>query len=360
VIKKLDLYIIKKFLGTFGFMIAAFVIIAMVFDVSENIDDFVKSKAPFGRIILDYYLNFCLYFGNLLSSFIIFLTIIWFTSKLAQKTEIVAILCGGISYRRFMRPYFITATFLVITSLVLSHYIVPKANARKLDFELDYLKKAITVDEKNMHRELEPGTIAFFQTFTPGNYGGSMFSMEKWKDGKLTYKLLSSGASLDTITGVWTINSAQIREWKADGSETVRYKLKLDTILPMTIEDFGLRVERMNTMSWSQLNEYIDYQRMSGTGRVALFELEKYNRTASAFSIYVLTLIGVTIASRKSRGGTGLHLMLAVVVGFIFIFISRITAVSAMNLGFPAYLAVWIPNVIFALLGIFLYKRAQK
>jgi len=150
-------------------MICAFVIIAVVFDISENVDDFVKSEAPLFKIIFNYYLNFCLYFGNLLSSFIIFLTIIWFTSKLAQKTEIVAILSSGISYRRFIRPYFIAASFLVICSLLLSHFIVPAAVKRQLEFELQYTKSAITVDEKNMHRELEPGTIAFFSQFTPAN-----------------------------------------------------------------------------------------------------------------------------------------------------------------------------------------------
>ena len=359
-IKKLDLYIIKKFLGTFGFMICAFVIIAVVFDISENVDDFVKSEAPLSKIIFNYYLNFCLYFGNLLSSFIIFLTIIWFTSKLAQKTEIVAILSSGISYRRFIRPYFIAASLLVAASLLLSHYIVPRAKKQQLDFELQYLKGAITVDEKNMHRELEPGTIAFFSQFTPANKGGSHFSIEKWKEGKLTYKLISTGANFDSDKNLWTINGAQIREWKEDGTQTVRYKMRLDTILPMSVDDFGLRAEIVSTMSWNELNEFIESQKLGGSGRVAQFELEKYNRTASAFSIFVLTLIGVTIASRKSRGGTGLHLMLAVIVGFIYIFISRMTAVSAMNLGFPAYLAVWIPNVIFLFVGLFLYKKAQK
>lgn len=359
-IKKLDLYIIKKFLGTFFFMIGAFVIIAVVFDVSENIDDLIKSKAPFYRILRDYYLNFCLYFGNLLSSFIIFLTIIWFTSKLAQKSEIIAILSGGVGYSRILRPYFIASSILVCISLTLSHYVVPHANKRKLDFELEYLKEAIIVDDKNLHREIEPGVIAHFYQFSPANMGGSSFSLEKWENGKLTFKLLSSGANYDLQKNMWTINGAQVRKWDEKGIETVTYRARIDTILPMNMDTFGLRPETIGTMNWNELNDFIEAQRKAGSGRIAEFEIEKYNRTASAFSIFILTLIGVTIASRKSRGGTGLHLLLAVVIGFVFIFISRMTAVSAMTIGLPASLAVWVPNAIFLVIGIYLYTRAQK
>lgn len=360
VIKKLDLYIIKKFLGTFAFMIGAFVVIAVVFDLSENIDDFLKSNAPVSRILVEYYINFCFYFGNLLSSFIIFLTIIWFTSKLAQKSEIIAMLSGGISYSRILKPYFMAATILVALSLFLGHYLVPRANRIKYDFEVEFLKGAIIVADQNLHREIEPGTIAHFYKVNPNTLSGSNFSLEKWKNGKLKLKILSSGATFHPEKGTWTINNAQIRTFEKDGKETLVEKAQLDTVLPMTIEDFGMRSEVISAMTTSELSDFIEEQKQSGSGKVTQFEVEKYSRTSNAFSIFVLTLIGVAIASRKSRGGTGLHLMLAVIVGFIFIFVSRMATVSAMNLGFPVTIAVWVANILFTFVGLYLYSKAQK
>lgn len=359
-IKKIDIYIIKKFLGTFFFMIGAFMVIAVVFDISENIDELVKSEAPWHQIVTDYYLNFCFYFGTLLSSFIIFLTIIWFTSKLAQQSEIIAILCGGVSYRRLIRPYFMAAGILVGLMLLLSHVIVPRANRVKYEFEVKYLKGALTVAEQNMHREIEPGVIAYFSRFIPENNSGTDFSLEKWKDGKLTYKLISNGARIDPETQMWTIEKVQIRTFHEDGTETLVVRERLDTMLNISDQVFALRAEIAGAMTWSELNQFIEDQKLGGSGRWQLFDLEKHNRTASPFSIFVLTLIGVSIASRKQRGGIGLHLMFAVIIGFTFVFINRITQVSVITLGFDAAIAAWVPNLLFTFVGIWLYSRAQK
>lgn len=359
-IKKLDLYIIKKFLGTFFFMIGAFVLIAVVFDVSENIDELLNARAPWYRIVTDYYVNFCFYFGTLLSSFIVFLTIIWFTSKLAQQSEIIAVLSGGISYGRFIRPYFIASGFLVAILLLLTHVVVPKANRQKYEFEVNYMKDPITVAEKNIHREIEPGTIAYFYAFHPETISGDNFSLEKWKDGKLTYKLIAASARYSPESKDWRIMNAQIRTYDERGAETLQMRAQIDTILPMDEQDFGLRSEITSAMGYGELTEFIEAQRLGGSGRVAEFEVELYNRTASPFSIFVLTLIGVSVASRKQRGGIGAHLMVAVIIGFVFVFVSRMTTVSAMNLGFPAWLAVWVPNVLFMGIGAWLYSRAQK
>lgn len=359
-IKKIDIYIIKKFLGTFIFMIGAFVMIAVVFDISENIDELMRSKATVWQIVSQYYLTFCFYFATLLSSFIIFLTIIWFTSKLAQQSEIIAMLSGGISYSRIIRPYFIAAAILVVFSLFLSHVVVPRANRMKYEFEVNYLKGALTVADKNMHREVEPGVLAYFYSFRPENNSGDYFSLERWDGNVLKEKLIAGSARFNEETGLWNITNAQIRKFNDDGTEELIIKPSLDTALTMDVQDFGLRAEISSAMTWDELTEFIDDQKLGGSGRVAQFEIEKYNRTAGPFAIFVLTLIGVSIASRKQRGGTGLHLMLAVIIGFVFVFISRITTVSAMNLGFSAALAVWVPNVLFSFVGMYLYTRAQK
>ncbi len=359
-IKKIDLYIIRKFLGTFFFMIGAFLLIAVVFDISENIDELLKARAPWYRIVTEYYVNFCFYFGTLLSSFIVFLTIIWFTSKIAQQSEVIAILSGGISYGRFIRPYFIASGILVALLLLLTHVVVPKANRQKYEFEVNYMKDPITVTEKNIHREIEPGTIAYFYAFHPETISGDNFSLEKWKDGMLTYKLIAASAQYMPESKQWRIMNAQIRNFDDKGEVSLLMRAQLDTILPMDEQDFGLRSEITSAMNYSELSDFIAAQRLGGSGRVAEFEVELYNRTASPFSIFVLTLIGVSIASRKQRGGMGAHLMFAVIIGFVFVFISRMTTVSAMNLGFPAWIAVWIPNVLFTGVGLWLYSKAQK
>lgn len=341
-------------------MIGAFMLIAVVFDISENIDELLKARAPWYRIVTDYYVNFCFYFGTLLSSFIVFLTIIWFTSKLAQQSEIIAILSGGISYARFIRPYFVASAILVVILLFFSHVVVPKANKQKYEFEVNFMKDPITVTEKNIHREIEPGTIAYFYAFRPETISGDNFSLEKWQDGRLTYKLIAASAQYLPDARQWRIMQAQIRRYDEQGAYALQMRAQLDTILPMDEQDFGLRSEITSAMDYSELSEFIEAQRLGGSGRVAEFEVELYNRTASPFSIFVLALIGVSIASRKQRGGIGIHLMLAVIIGFVFVFISRMTTVSAMNLGFPAWLAVWVPNVMFTLVGLFLYRKAQK
>lgn len=341
-------------------MIGAFVVIAVIFDVSENLDDFLKSNAPWYKIITHYYINFCLYFGTLLSAFIVFLTIIWFTSKLAQQTEIIAILCGGVSYRRLIRPYFIAASILVMVLLFMSHVIVPRATRVKYDFEVAYLKAPLTIEDRFVHREVAPGTIVYFYSYQPENNTGQNFALENWEEGKLKKKIMGSHAEFNESNKSWTIHNAQIRTFTSDSTEHLEIRQKVDTVLPFDDQVFALRAEISTAMSWTELNDFIESQKLGGSGRVAQFEVEKYNRTASPFSIFVLTLIGVSIASRKQRGGIGLHLMLAVIIGFIFIFISRMTTVSAMNLGFPTYLAVWIPNIIFTFIGLLLYKKAQK
>lgn len=358
--KKLDWYIVKKFLGTFFFMIAAFCVIAVVFDVSENIEDLLNSEAPFSAILIDYYLNFCLFFGNLLSSFIIFLTIILFTSRMAQNTEIVAMLSGGISFSRVMRPYFIASTFLVVVSLILAHIVLPIANRNKVDFEFTYINPTYKISDQNMYREIEPGKIAYFRQITAERQVGYKFSIEHWEDSVLISKTNSSKARWLEDEGVWKLTDGKTRTFNPDGTESFVQFIELDTVLNMRIEDFGQRKEILSTLNYRGLKDYIAEADAKGFGNVAMMEIELYSRTSNAFAIYVLTLIGVSIAARKVRGGTGLHLFLAVLVGFAYVFCQKLTTVAATNVGLPAIIAVWVPNVMFLILGVVIYIKAPK
>jgi lipopolysaccharide export system permease protein len=358
--KVLDHFIIKKFLVTFLMMIGAFVIIAVVFDLSENVDDFVRNKAPLNEVLINYYFNFCLFFGNLLSAFIIFLTVIWFTSKMAQQSEVIAMLSSGISYSRILRPYILVSGGLTIISLLLGHWIIPLATKFKYNFEIKYIKTNINIVDMNVHREVFPGLIAHFYRINGSNKSGTQFSLENWNHGRLSSKILATHAEYNDTLNKWHLDRVQIRKWNEKGQESVQFKNQIDTIIPVKMDDFVFRTELLSALSTPELLEFMDKQEKAGSGRAAEANVEFHNRTASAFSIIILTIIGVTIASKKVRGGTGVHLLFAVVIGFVYIFISRVAAVAAMKIGVPVLLAVWLPNILFAFVGFRLYKSAQS
>lgn len=358
--KKLDLYIIKKFLGTFFFMLAVIMSIAIVFDVSEKLEKLVKNQAPFSAIIFDYYLNFALYYGNLFSSLLIFLSVLLFTSQMAQRSEIIAILASGVSFRRMLFPYFIGASVLVGMSLFFTHYQLPIANQTRLDFENQYLNRTYKIVDKNLHRQIDPETIAYFRTFNAESNFGSKFSMERWdSEGELTFKLLGERASYDTSTGVWHIEN-YYKRILTDGDHIITHGAKMDTIIPLKPTDFGQRLNIASTMSTKALTDFIEEERKKGSDKTVHFEIEKHQRTSYPFATYVLTIIGVSIASRRSRGGIGGHLAIGVLTAVTYIFAMKVTTVAATNAGLNPLLAVWIPNMFYFVIGVYLYTKAQK
>ena len=358
--KKLDLYIVKKFLGTFFFMLAVIMSIAIVFDVSEKLEKFVRSDAPFLKIIFNYYLNFVFYYGNLFSSLLIFLSVLLFTSQMAQRTEIVAIFASGVSFKRFLYPYFIGATILVGVSLYFTHYQLPIANATRLQFEEEYLNKQFRINDKNLHRQFEPNTIAYFESFSTINNVGYKFSIEKWgEDGKLESKLLADRARFDSLSGKWEIENYYIRNF-TDSLESIEKGKKLDTLLTLKPRDFGQRISVASTMGYKELTDFIDAERKKGSDKTVHYEIEKHQRTSYPFATYILTIIGVSIASRKSRGGIGADLAIGVLIAVSYIFAMKVTTVAATNAGLNPLLAVWLPNIIYFIISIIVFNRAQK
>ncbi len=359
--KKLDWYIIKKFLGTFFFIILAFIVISVVIDLSEQVDDFIRHNAPLDKTITGYYLNFCIHFGNLLSGILIFLTVVWVSSNMAQKSEVVAILSGGISFNRFLRPFMIAATALVLVALAVSHVILPRANKKKMEFTSKYLRPDYYINDRNMHRQISDNQIAYFKSVSAGKMRGNKFSLETWQNGMLLNKLGAETATFQPDDSTWVLKKGYERTFKLDGTEqTFREFNKLDTALNLTISDFGYRNNISGTMTWTELNQFIAELERKGFSQITEHQIEKHQRTSIPFSIYVFVLIAVAIASRKLRGGTGIHLILAVVIGFAYVFFQKIAAVSATNSGVPPIVAVWIPNILFFILGLYLYKRAPK
>lgn len=368
-LKRIDRYIAKKFLTTFFFMVVVFCVIAVVFDLMENVGRLLANQAPLSGTIL-YYLSFCFHFGNLLSGFIVFLTIIWFTSRLAQQTEIVAMLSSGMSFSRLMRPYFLAASVLVGLSLLISHFILPRANERKVDFEIQYVHVNFHISDQHMYREISPGVIAYFRSITVDRNTGYRFQLERWSDAnQLEQRILAAKATWLEEDSVWRLVNARVRDIAPDGTEKLRYLTRLDTALDMRISDFGQRAVMTSTLTTPELDRHIDRETERGAP-VASVKLERFGRTANPFSIYVLMLIGVGIAARKLRGGMGYHLFLAVVTGFLFVFASKIITVYAASVVLPPdawisvdnwlRLAAWLPNILFAGLGGWICWKAPK
>ncbi|HLG34757.1 MAG TPA: LptF/LptG family permease [Bacteroidia bacterium] len=357
--KLLDRYIIRKFLGTYFLTIALIIFIAIIFDASEKMDDFIEKNAPLRAILFDYYLNFIPFFVNLFSPLFIFIAVIYFTSRMASDTEIVAMLNSGMSFKRLMLPYFITAAFLAVITLWLNVSLIPHANKRRLDFEYAYIRNPFVFKERNIHRQISPGTLIYMDSYNNRENIGFRFSLEKIKDGKRIFFLNSDRIRWDSVPHKWVIENYFIR--KVNGmNEEIQKGLRLDTALNFQPKDFRQRISAIDAMDNRVLSEYIDELKQQGNSNYLPYQVEKYRRFAFPFATFILTLIGVSLASRKVRGGIGLHLGAGIALSFTYILFIQVSATFATNGDLPPLLAVWIPNIIFSGVAVALFRYAPK
>ncbi len=355
---KIDFYIIKKFLGTFFYAIALIISISIVFDVSENIDDFMSKDVPFKAIAFDYYLNFIPYFANLFSGLFTFIAVIYFTSKLAYDTEIIAILCSGVSFNRLMRPYMVGAAVIAIFSYMLGNYVIPPANMKKVEFRNKYIGTRNPERERDIHRQIEPGVFIYMTNYNANNDVGYKFTIEKFDDRKLVSKLTSEYVKWDREKKKWVIHDYTIRN--IDGyKETVSKGVEIDTTLNMTPEDYQIVENIVETMTLPALNASIDNLKLRGVNTID-YEMEKHRRRAGPFSAFILTIIGVSLASRKIKGGIGFHLGLGLLLSFSYILFMQVTTVFATSGTLAPWMAMWIPNIIYGALAFYLYRRAAR
>ena len=356
---KLDWYIVKKFLGTFFFTLALILLIVIVFDISEKIDDFLESEVTIKSIIMDYYLNFIPYFGNLFSPLFIFISVIFFTSKMANDTEIIAILNSGMSFRRLLKPFMISAVVLGVLSFVLGNFIIPSSNSERINFENKYLKSKRYSRAKNIHMQIQPGQYIYMESFNSTRNIGYKFTLENFKNGKLASKLKSDYIQYDTISHKWTINKYEVREF-SDNGEIISNGTSIDTTLNLSAHDFTKRKSLVETMNMFELNDYIEDEELKGSEQLVYHKIEKYKRVAFPFASIILTLIAVAIASRKTRGGIGIHLGIGILIAFTYILFMQVSTTFATNSNLAPALAVWIPNLCYMVLaGVLLYKAPK-
>ncbi len=360
-LKLIDKYIIRKFLGTFFFCIVLILTIAVVFDFAEKIDNFMEKQAPVKAIIFDYYFNFIPYFAMLFAPLFVFIAVIFFTSKMAVSTEIIAILNCGMSFRRLMWPYFLSAFIIASFTFVLTNYVIPKANLVRMEFEDKYYhssNKRIPVE--NIHRMVAKNTYVFMGTFSALTQRGQNFTIEKISDnGYLESKLSAMSVSYDTTKQKWTALNYYIRDIKGNQENITKGK-EIDTTLTITPKDFSRDPDFVGTMTSRELDNYINLLRLQGSDELKLFLIEKYRRFANPFAVFILTLIGVSLSSRKIRGGIGMNIGIGLGLSFSYILFLQFASQFCLKGNLSPILAMWIPNIIYSVIALVLYKLAPK
>jgi lipopolysaccharide export system permease protein len=360
-IKLIDAYIVRKFLGTFFFCLVLILTIAVVFDFAEKIDNFMEKNAPLKAIIFDYYMNFIPYFATLFAPLFVFIAVIFFTSKMAVNTEIIAILNSGMSFRRMMWPYFLSALVIAIFTFVLTNFIIPKANLTRMDFEDKYYRsssKKVTVE--NIHRQVFKNIYVFMGSYNPISQRGQNFTIEKFNDsGRLVSKLSSPTVTYDTTLHKWSAINYSLREIKGNEEIITRGKQK-DTTLTIKPSDFSRDPGFVSTMTYRELDDYISLLRLQGSEELKLFLIEKHRRIANPFAVFILTLIGVSLSSKKIRGGIGMNIGIGLMLSFSYILFLQFASQFSLKGNLSPLLAMWIPNVIYSIIAMILYRLAPK
>ena len=361
-LKRLDYYIIGKFLGTYIFAIALIISIAVVFDFNEKMDRFMSHDAPWHAIIFDYYLNFVPYFANLFSPLFVFIAVIFFTSKMAENSEIIAMFSNGMSFRRMLRPYMVSAAIIAVATFYLGAYVIPKGSVTRINFEDKYYKPRKSNTARNIQLEVDSGVIAYIDRYDDRQKTVYRFSLDKFEGKQLVAHLTAKSAAYDTLhpdDHRWRVKDYTIRLMQGMRESIERGK-QMDTIIFMEPADFVMMKKQQEMLTSPQLSEYIDRQRQRGFANIKEFEIEYHKRVATSFASFILTLIGVSLSSRKTKGGMGLHLGIGLGLSFSYILFQTIASTFAVNGNMPPLIAVCVPNFLYAFIAFYLYKKAPK
>ena len=361
-ISRLDRYIIIKFLGTYFFSIALIMSISVVFDFNENIDKFLAKNAPWKAIWLDYYLNFIPYYSNLFSQLFVFIAVIFFTTKLADNSEIIAMMSTGMSFKRLMKPYMISAAVIALLTFVLGAYVIPKGNVKRVKFENTYKRRRVTTYATNVQLEVDTGVVALIQRYEDRNKMGYSFELDKFRNKVLISQLKASTIQYDTLSETpyhWILRNYTIRDF-GGMRETITRGAQTDSIIKMEPSDFLITKGQQETMTSPELREYIEKQKQRGFADINAFEVEYYKRGASSFAAFILTTIGLSLSAKRRKNGMGIALGTGLTLTFAYILFQTISASFAINSNVPPLLAVWIPNIVYIIIAFFFYRNAPK
>ena len=355
--KILDWYILKRYLGTFFTMILLFIPIGIIVDVSEKIDNILKNQVPFNAIIF-YYIDFTIYFANLLFPLFVFLSVIWFTSKLANKTEIIAFLSSGVSFWRFLRPYMIGAVIICLGALAMGLFLAPKASQGFNEFKYNYLHKNRKVQEtQNVYRQLNDSVFLYANNFKPLEKSATNFTLEHFDKNKLKTKI--SASSIAFKDSIYELKD-YVKRIILEDKDIIEKAVNKDTVLSFNIDEFTPVTYVAETLNYTELNKFIEKESKRGSSDINRYKVVAYKRWSIPVSAFILTVIGVAVSSMKRRGGMGVNLAVGISLAFLFIFFDKVLGTLANQSDFPPVIAVWFPNVSFGILAIYLLYNAKR
>ena len=361
-IKKMDRYIIGKFIGTYIYSIILIISISIVFDVNENLAKFTTNHAPLRAIVFDYYANFVPYFANLFSPLFVFIAVIFFTSKLAGNSEIIAMLACGMSFKRLLRPYMISAALISILNFTLGAYVIPKGTVIRHDFESLYKNNKKKTSASNVQLQVGKGVIAYIQQYDDVSKTGYVFSLDKFENKKLVSHMTANVIKYDTISDnryQWRAVNYKIRTLKGM-REQIKTGAEIDTMIMMEPMDLVFSKGQQETFTSPELLRYISKQTARGSSNVVQYEVEYHKRIASCFASFILTIIGASLSARKRKGGMGLYLGIGMALSFSYILLQTVSSTFAINADTPPVLAAWIPNLLYFAIAYYCYKKAPN
>lgn len=361
-IKLIDGYIIGKFIGTYFYSIILIISISIVFDVNENLAKFTANNAPLKAIVFDYYANFVPYFANLFSPLFVFIAVIFFTSKLAGNSEIIAMLACGMSFKRLLKPYMISAALISVLNFYLGGYIIPKGTIIRHDFETLYKNNKKNTSASNVQLQVGKGVIAYIQQYDDVRKTGYGFSLDKFENKKLVSHMTANVIRYDTISDSryhWKAFNYKIRELKGM-REHITSGNEIDTTIMMEPMDLVFSKGQQETFTNPELQRYITKQQDRGSSNVVQYQVEYHKRIASCFASFILTVIGASLSARKRKGGMGLYLGIGLALSFSYILLQTVSATFAINANTPPMLAAWIPNILFFFIAYYCYRQAPN
>ena len=361
-VKRMDWYIINKFIGTYVYSIILIISISIVFDVNENLAKFTSNNAPLRAIVFDYYANFVPYFANLFSPLFVFIAVIFFTSKLAGNSEIIAMLACGMSFKRLLRPYLISAALIALLNFYLGSYIIPKGTVVRHDFEALYKNNEKNTSASNIQLMVEKGVVAYISQYDDIRKTGYGFSLYKFDNKKLVSQMNANVIQYDTIAEEryhWKARNYKIRTFKGMREKIVS-GYEIDTLIQMEPIDLVFSSGQQETFTSPELKRYISKQQQRGSSNVVQYEVEYHKRIATSFASFILTIIGVSLSSRKRKGGMGMYLGIGLALSFTYILLQTVSATFAINADTPPILAAWIPNILYAFIAYYCYRKAPN